>query len=280
MICTECSRLDIGPLYSEFKSQYIKLTVCPGCGKVADKYIEFDYVILFLDILLLKPQAYRHLAFNVVEGAMFRTEEDGFARYKPLLRYAALAVLFEVYLTWAYEERQKVGISKLVLGQTVVVQYGFFIVQQLVEKSVLCGVIVVGGDKWMRWRRKNLDVSEKLQSGYHVCVVLLTVLISQAVKCLPIIMLIWPYDTYALAMLAVDVLGFFNTVDALHSNFRGAYLRTAVLVLVASLLSIAVRKMAVCFLILAFSRTSFSELFQEEITFPEWVSVPWTRPVG
>ena len=35
-----------------------------SCHKVVDKYIEFDPVIIFLDALLHKPQAYRHLLFN------------------------------------------------------------------------------------------------------------------------------------------------------------------------------------------------------------------------
>ena len=36
------------------------------CEKVVDKYIEYDAVIIFLDALLHKPQAYRHLLFNIV----------------------------------------------------------------------------------------------------------------------------------------------------------------------------------------------------------------------
>ena len=34
------------------------------CGHVADKYIEYDPVVIFLDALLHKPQAYRHMLFN------------------------------------------------------------------------------------------------------------------------------------------------------------------------------------------------------------------------
>lgn len=34
------------------------------CLNFADKYIEFDHVILFLDMVLHKPQVYRHLLFN------------------------------------------------------------------------------------------------------------------------------------------------------------------------------------------------------------------------
>ncbi|KAG2218699.1 hypothetical protein INT45_003966 [Circinella minor] len=34
------------------------------CNRFADKYIEHDFVIIFIDMLLLKPQVYRHLLFN------------------------------------------------------------------------------------------------------------------------------------------------------------------------------------------------------------------------
>ena len=40
------------------------LSVQPTCEKVVDKYIEFDAVILLLDVLLLRIQSYRHLIFN------------------------------------------------------------------------------------------------------------------------------------------------------------------------------------------------------------------------
>ena len=34
------------------------------CRQIVDKYIEYDSVMIFLDALLHKPQAYRHLLYN------------------------------------------------------------------------------------------------------------------------------------------------------------------------------------------------------------------------
>ena len=34
------------------------------CNEVADKYIEYDSIIIFLDILLLQRPAYRHILIN------------------------------------------------------------------------------------------------------------------------------------------------------------------------------------------------------------------------
>ncbi|PVD25752.1 hypothetical protein C0Q70_13412 [Pomacea canaliculata] len=51
-------------LYRDFKKGIIKIAHCSYCKQVADKYIEYDEVIIFLDILLLQQTAYRHVLVN------------------------------------------------------------------------------------------------------------------------------------------------------------------------------------------------------------------------
>ena len=34
----------------------VRLTQCPRCKRFADKYIEHDFVVLFIDLVLVKPQ--------------------------------------------------------------------------------------------------------------------------------------------------------------------------------------------------------------------------------
>lgn len=65
MICIECIE-SVSSLYTQYSPSNIRLTACPRCNKFADKYIEYDNVLIFVDIILLKPQAYRHLVFNVL----------------------------------------------------------------------------------------------------------------------------------------------------------------------------------------------------------------------
>lgn len=65
MICIECTE-SVSSLYTQYSPSNIRLTACPRCNKFADKYIEYDNVLIFVDIILLKPQAYRHLVFNVL----------------------------------------------------------------------------------------------------------------------------------------------------------------------------------------------------------------------
>jgi len=62
--CIECGH-KADELYKNFNGgSAIKICHCEGCGKVVDKYIEYDPVLIFLDAVLHKKQAYRHLLFN------------------------------------------------------------------------------------------------------------------------------------------------------------------------------------------------------------------------
>jgi hypothetical protein len=73
--CVECSH-PVASLYTIYSKDNVRLTQCVSlsflrmltfkdkCKKFADKYIEHDFVVLFIDIILIKPQVYRHLLYN------------------------------------------------------------------------------------------------------------------------------------------------------------------------------------------------------------------------
>jgi hypothetical protein len=54
----------VDSLYVEYSEKNFRLTRCSQCGQVADKYIEFELVLVLLDILLHRKPAYRHLMYN------------------------------------------------------------------------------------------------------------------------------------------------------------------------------------------------------------------------
>ena len=84
LVCVECGKSSDQRLYREFSGGTIQLSQCVNyllqqisqstdflfpilqaqCKGVLDKYVEFDAVILLLDVLLLHVQSYRHLIFN------------------------------------------------------------------------------------------------------------------------------------------------------------------------------------------------------------------------
>lgn len=259
MICIECTYPDLQNLYSKFKSNYIKLTLCPRCGKVADKYIEYDNVLLFIDILLLKPQAYRHLAYNVAESELLKdsitsinytnpsqvnastTISDltkSFNRYKNLIRFMTMTILFEVYLIWAYEEKNKAHSLALtyILQKKVHQQYCFFILKQLVDQFLFCTSVYILYKKWFNWDKKvNKNINSAFQLSYHLLVLLLTIFISSSIKTFPIIMLIWPYDKTSISATLTKVAGLLNTTEALRINASSSYPFTLSIVILSAL---------------------------------------------
>ena len=77
-ICIEC-RHPVKTLWREgggdkASGHNIRLTVCKNCGRFCDKYVEHDFVVLFIDLVLIKPQVYRHLLHNTL-----MKDEDKFA---------------------------------------------------------------------------------------------------------------------------------------------------------------------------------------------------------
>ncbi|CBZ53353.1 Protein arv1, related [Neospora caninum Liverpool] len=94
VVCVECSV----PLSSTCRRfpphfQNIRLTRCAACGKTADKYVEYEVLLIFIDLLLHKPQAYRHLIFNRLPYA-----ETG---VPPSVRnFAVVCILFDTYTRW------------------------------------------------------------------------------------------------------------------------------------------------------------------------------------
>lgn len=277
MICVECTNPDIKCLYSQFKSKYIKLTVCPRCGKLADKYIEFDNVLLFLDVLLLKPQAYRHVAYNLVEEAIFGGLKEGGGEnttlvsapeYRRLTRHFVLSILFEVYLKWAYEEKNKHHsvMMNIVLLKSDIWQYLSFIALLLVERLTLCGLLYMMFHKFLNWGQiPNENLPLKYQKPYYICVLILAVFMSLIVKCLPIIMLIWPYDNAAVASTVVDVVGVFATIEALKMISNSSYVATTIIVAVATV-ALVVMKYLVLSYVVAFFEGGIggAELFKNE----------------
>lgn len=175
----------------------VRLTVCHNCGRFCDKYVEHDYVVLFIDLVLIKPQVYRHLLHNT-----FMREED---RFDPsIIRLGILLLLFDVYLTWARIEKQtssSVATSYdttnfLRLAQKpIVFQYLFFL--------ILCAISTLAFHLSIRFLTSSLYsplVKLGLLPRYsRPNSVSTALLVSSSTKLFPILMVIWEYDIPAAA---------------------------------------------------------------------------------
>ncbi|CRG86864.1 hypothetical protein PISL3812_03876 [Talaromyces islandicus] len=98
----------------------VRLTQCPRCKRFADKYVEHDNVVLFIDLVLIKPQVYRHLLFN-------RLGRDDNKFDRSIIRLGVLLLLFDVYLTWARIEKSSTLSSTALSNAPIIIQYLFFL---------------------------------------------------------------------------------------------------------------------------------------------------------
>ncbi|ELQ45041.1 arv1 superfamily protein [Pyricularia oryzae Y34] len=194
-ICIEC-RHPVKTLWTKYSGtgdgdkvsgHNIRLTVCKNCGRFCDKYVEHDFVVLFVDLVLIKPQVYRHLLHN----SLMR---DG-DRFDPtMIRLGILLLLFDVYLTWARIEKQFNTSSSAdqssfsrIAQQPIVLQYMFFSFHlsiRLLTSSPWSPLVLLGLLP-APFERPN-SVSTAL-------------LVSSSTKLFPILMVIWNYDVPAAA---------------------------------------------------------------------------------
>ncbi|XP_007423728.1 protein ARV1 isoform X1 [Python bivittatus] len=61
--CIECST-KATELYKDYQRGVLRISICKSCQKPVDKYIEYDPVIILINAILCKAQAYRHILFN------------------------------------------------------------------------------------------------------------------------------------------------------------------------------------------------------------------------
>lgn len=63
-VCVECGAA-VALLVRDYGKGNVRLVICGACNEVADKYVEYENVLLFLEVMLLKPQVYRHILYNL-----------------------------------------------------------------------------------------------------------------------------------------------------------------------------------------------------------------------
>ncbi|XP_045492116.1 protein ARV1 [Colias croceus] len=61
--CVNCGE-GAGALYRTYGPSVLKLTKCEKCNGIVDKYIEYDPVIVMIDLVLISKEAQRHIIFN------------------------------------------------------------------------------------------------------------------------------------------------------------------------------------------------------------------------
>ncbi|KAG0132006.1 Arv1-like family-domain-containing protein [Tuber indicum] len=216
-ICIECSS-PVQSLYTAYSSaddrslgRGVRLTQCPRCKRFADKYVEHDFVVLFIDLVLIKPQVYRHLLFN-----RLGREDD---RFEPsIVRLGFLLLLFDVYLTWARIEKNiptdplNTSAFGILTQRPIVVQYLFFLLLCLTESLLFHLTIRL--------------ISQYLLGATRPNAVSTALIVSSCTKLFPILMVIWNYEIPAAAK-SVGWAVVVNNVEALRISLGIDYFRAA-----------------------------------------------------
>lgn len=217
MICIECHR-PVEKLYGKLKKGHIKTEKCVACGNTIDKYVEFDLVILSVDLLLFHSQAYAHLIHNYVVDNDFYLCKDGRPRhfkvgyavtqYGKIMRTCLLFLLFEIYLNWAYEEKTNFEESFVLSLSSVFQQYGFFFAKTLLEFLITFSLI-----QWCLLRYLHLPAYQTIAfesngekriyvypASHTRMLIIAAISFSNIIRLFPIIMLIWPYEMVVLKL--------------------------------------------------------------------------------
>jgi len=109
-ICVHCST-PTQALYVSYGPQHLICTKCKACGAFADPYVEHEAIIVIIDLILVKPRAYRHLLFNRKDVFSQNENEnkgkstsDATKRHAwfQLARHFLALLMVDAYLRWFY----------------------------------------------------------------------------------------------------------------------------------------------------------------------------------
>ncbi|KAJ2641268.1 sterol homeostasis protein [Coemansia sp. RSA 1694] len=179
-ICIECG-FPVASLYTEYGTGHIRLTQCEHCKSFADKYVEHDVVMVFIDMLLHKPQVYRHLLVNKLEFRQPFIERN-------VAKLGVLLVLFNVYIDWfRLEEGGRLrGQEELLFGKqhSFAIQYLAILMLSAIDAiALLVGILLAS----VIHQRSFMQVK-------RWATISTALIISSFGKVLMILLVIWEYN--------------------------------------------------------------------------------------
>lgn len=201
--CIECGKR-VSSLYTNYGGpEKIRLTECPQCQSVADKYVEYDHVLLFLDMVLHKPAVYRHLLFNRIDPLRQRRDR---AMLQAIGKLVLLLIMFDVYVKWM---RRRMGLS--------LPTYAYLFVTSAVELFVFIYASYISASFYHKLSTTDnlntadtlstTDTTQLVQRADLLQLMALGLLISSFGKFVHILMVIWEYDRLEYAWLvSVNIL--------------------------------------------------------------------------
>lgn len=226
VVCIECG--EAAPrLLKIYNSDIIKLSYCDHCNKLVDKYVEFDPVIILLDVLLFKPQAYRHILFNMQIQFQWKL--------------CVISLLCGAYLKWAFNhntssENTKDGFAGSFLHYALQIEFYIVFLLAAIDLAAYLGGIHLGCKIYARTTEK--PVNERLPILHNAIV------LSQAGKLLVIPAVIWGQSHILTSFWLTELFVFTFVSQSLRVTLNCSRSTVALLLLAGYLTEISVSQSA------------------------------------
>ncbi|XP_067901535.1 protein ARV1 isoform X1 [Heterodontus francisci] len=169
--CIECNE-EVQELHRDYNCGIIKITICKSCQKPVDKYIEYDPVIILIDAILCKVQAYRHIILNTKINIHWKL--------------CIFCLLCEAYLRWSQlqDSQQTVDPTDIIRYAKEWDFYQMFGLASLELAAFLSGAFL------FLWLTK----ADFIQKKSNLNMLLIALLLSGYGKLLVIPAVIWEHD--------------------------------------------------------------------------------------
>ncbi|GAB2226760.1 hypothetical protein Droror1_Dr00022580 [Drosera rotundifolia] len=187
--CVNCGN-PVDKLYIQYSPGNIRLSKCEACRSIADEYIECEPMIVFIDLILHKPKAYRHLLFNTLHPNSCIV--DSYLNSHILLKSLALLFFLDACraVVLVLTNNTDDGSSVTAAGLKIVVG-------ALLGNLSFLGVFAAG------FSRRLLNLTGGF-GGYKD--VLLAVVVSSCLKFFMVAMLVWDFPAFVVYVVDLFVL--------------------------------------------------------------------------
>uniref|UniRef100_A0A1I7XBJ1 Protein ARV n=1 Tax=Heterorhabditis bacteriophora TaxID=37862 RepID=A0A1I7XBJ1_HETBA len=147
-VCISCLQ-PTSSLFQKYSEGVIRLTECKKCGGVVDKYVEYDTVLVVIDLIIHYLGAYRHVIYNMKS-----------------INYLRLSVIFlfcDAYDKWI-SGRALISSKKIYDLEWIFYES---LVQSTIEISTYIGVIILFGYFRTKSMTRVQFVSTSTMLGYY-----------------------------------------------------------------------------------------------------------------
>ncbi|KQK12882.1 protein arv1 homolog isoform X3 [Brachypodium distachyon] len=185
--CVGCGRR-VKTLYVQYSPGNIRLMKCDNCKAVADPYIECEFMIILLDLILHKTRAYRHLLFNKLH---IGSSLDKGLLYRSILVH----IVLDAFRISVSKGKKADGDSSRSMLSTIF-NCSEVLGDALLGNIIFMAMLLLGG-------RYLIKLSFDLTRSREV---LLAVIISSYIKFFLLTMMVWEFPSSAIFIVEMFVL--------------------------------------------------------------------------